>query len=216
MVMIGSLTSAGFAGQQNNASGAARSKRHGPRLTVSAGSISFGSVIVNTATTQPLTLTSSGGSAVTVSSVAISGAGFSIVAQSFPVTLDPGQSLTVMVQFDPTVTGDASGQLTINSNSGSGNAVVVTLSGTATAAVAHQVNLSWVAPADSPDPVAGYNVYRSTTSGSFSLLNPSVVTALSYVDSAVVSGSSYSYEVRSVDSSGVESTPSNQATVTVP
>ena len=186
-----------------------------PQLTISTTSLAFPSVTVNTATTLPLTLTSSGTSAVTVSSASISGAGFSIVGGSFPVTLNPSQTLTLQVQFDPTVTGTASGQLTITSNSSSGSPAVVALSGTSTA-VQHNVALSWNAPASSPDPVAGYNIYRTSSSGSFVLVNPSPVSVLSYTDSGVVSGSTYSYEVMSVDSSGVQSDPSNQVTVTIP
>ena len=63
---------------------------------------------VNTATTQSLTLTSSGTAPVTVSSVTISGTGFTIIGgSSFPVTLNPMQSLTLQVQYLPTSTGTA-------------------------------------------------------------------------------------------------------------
>jgi hypothetical protein len=82
--------------------------------------------------------------------------------------------------------------------------------------VVHEVGLSWNAPASSPDPVAGYNIYRSSDSATFVLLNTSPVTALSYIDNTVGSGASYTYEVKSVDSSGVESIPSDQVTATVP
>jgi len=91
----------------------------------------------------------------------------------------------------------------------------VSLSGTGTA-VAHEVDLSWDAPGSSPDPVMGYNVYRSTGGGASQLINPSIQTPTSYVDSTVASGSSYNYIVKSVDSNGVESVPSNQITVTIP
>src|SRR5258708_801314 len=75
------------------------------QLSVSAASLSFGSVTVNTATTQSLTLTSTGTSPVTVSSAPISGTGFTIVGGSLPATLNPTQSMTLQVQFLPTVTG---------------------------------------------------------------------------------------------------------------
>ena len=45
-----------------------------------------------------LALTSAGTSAVTVNSAAISGTGFKIVAQSFPVTLNANQSVTLQVR----------------------------------------------------------------------------------------------------------------------
>ena len=52
--------------------------------------------------------------------------------------------------------------------------------------------------------------------GSLVLINSSPDTAVVYVDNTVVSGTNYSYVVKSVDSSGVESVPSNQITVTIP
>jgi hypothetical protein len=186
-----------------------------PLLTINAGSVSFGSVTVNTATTQTLTLTSTGTSPVMVNSAAISGAGFTIVGGSFPVTLNPTQTLTLQLQFQPTTVAALTGQLSISSNSSSGSTAVVALSGTGTA-VAHEVDLSWDAPVSSPDPVAGYNIYRSTGSGSFVLINSSLDSAVVYVDSTVVSGATYSYEVKSVGASGVESVASNQITLTIP
>jgi hypothetical protein len=186
-----------------------------PQLTISTGSLGFGSVAVNTATTQSLTLTSTGTSPVTVNSATITGAGFTIVGGGFPVTLNPTQTLTLQLQFKPTTAGALTGQITISSNSTNGGTAVVALSGTGTAA-AHEVDLSWDAPASSPDPVAGYNIYRATGSGSFALINSSPVSAVVYVDSIVVSGTSYSYMVKSVDSSGLESVASNQITVTIP
>jgi fibronectin type 3 domain-containing protein len=125
------------------------------------------------------------------------------------------QTLTLQLQFDPTTTGSLTGQLTINSNSTTGSSAVVSLSGTGTA-VAHEVDLSWDAPASSPDPVAGYNIYRWTGGGSLVLINSSPDTTVVYVDSTVVSGTTYNYEVKSVDASGVESVASNEVTVTVP
>jgi hypothetical protein len=80
----------------------------------------------------------------------------------------------------------------------------------------HEVDLSWNAPTSSPDPVIGYNIYRAIGSGGFVLINSSPNPTVTYVDHNVTSGTSYSYEVKSVDASGVESTASNQFTVTIP
>jgi len=147
---------------------------NGGLLTVSAVTLSFGSVTINTATMQSLTLTPLGTAPVTVNSASITGAGFAIVGASFPGTLNPTQSLTLQVQFDLTTTGTASGQLIINSNSSTDSPAVVGLSGAGTA-IAHQVDLSWDAPASSPDPLTEYNIYRSTGNGAFALLNLSPV-----------------------------------------
>jgi hypothetical protein len=186
------------------------------QLQVSATSLPFGSVPVNSTSTLTLTLISSGTAAVTVNSVGLTGTGFSDSGATFPVTLQPNQSVTLKVQFDPTVAGAATGQLTITSNSSTGGATQVTLSGTGTA-VQHQIDLSWDAPSSSADPVAGYNVYRSTDGGgSFTKLNSSPESQVDYTDSAVQSGTTYEYEIKSVDASGVESGPSNQINLTVP
>ena len=88
---------------------------------MSTATLSFGSVTVNTATIQSLTLTSTGTAPVTVSSAAITGAGFTIVGGSLPVTLNPTQTVTLQVQFLPTATGSASGQITITSDSSTGS-----------------------------------------------------------------------------------------------
>jgi hypothetical protein len=186
------------------------------QLQVSTTSLTFGDVPVNSTATLTLTLTSSGTAPVTVSSAALKGAGFSDSGVSFPVTLNPNQSATLNVQFDPTVAGAVTGQLSISSNSSSGATTQVQLSGTATA-TQHEIDLSWDAPASSADPVAGYNIYRSTGSGgAFSKLNTSPNSPVSYTDSAVQSGTTYVYEVKSVDASGVESSASNQITLSVP
>jgi Abnormal spindle-like microcephaly-assoc'd, ASPM-SPD-2-Hydin len=195
----------------------ANAKRgHVPRLqlTVSATSVAFGNVEVNTASTQTVTLSSTGTAAVTVSAATVTGKGFTVSGSTFPVNLNPGQAVTLDVQFDPTATGAVTGQLTIQSNSSTNGTVVISLSGTGTTP---QVDLSWDAPSSSPDPVAGYNIYRSTGgSSSYQLLNSSIDTETTYVDSTVQSGTAYTYYVESVDSSGVKSAPSNLMSVTIP
>jgi hypothetical protein len=190
----------------------------GSQLTVSPASLAFGDVTVNTSSTLPVTLTSSGMAAVTINSGALTGSGYTMSGVAFPVTLSPGLAVTLEVQFDPTVAGAAAGQLSIQSNSSTNATVVVSLTGTGeNAGVAHHVDLSWNAPSSSAVPVVGYNIYRSTGGTSaYQLINSSVDTQTTYMDSAVQSGSTYDYIVESVDSSGVESVPSNEATATIP
>jgi hypothetical protein len=185
-----------------------------PQLTLSTTSLSFGSVADRSSATLSLTLTSSGTSPVTVNSASISGTGFSLIGGSFPVTLSPNQSTTLQVQFAPTTTGSLMGTLAISSNSSGGN-VSVALSGTGTS-TSHQVVLTWNAPTSSSDPVAGYDIYRSTGSGAAQLVNSSIETQTTYTDTSVTSGTTYTYYVTSVDQSGVQSTPSNSVSVSVP
>src|SRR5581483_9469353 len=84
-----------------------------PSLAVSSSSVTFGNVVLNTPSTQVVTLTSNGAQAVTISSASIAGAGFSISGATFPLTLNPAQTANLTVQFDPTATGAATGQLTL-------------------------------------------------------------------------------------------------------
>jgi fibronectin type 3 domain-containing protein len=74
--------------------------------------------------------------------------------------------------------------------------------------------LTWSASASA---VVGYNVYRSTVSGSsFTMLNSSPVNAQTYTDTTVQSGLTYYYVVTAVNSSGVESSYSNQVSAVIP
>ena len=81
-------------------------------------------------------------------------------------------------------------------------------------AVQHHVNLSWIAPADSPVPITGYNIYRTTGSSSFQILGSS--TATEYIDLMASPSTTYSYYVTSTNRAGEESVPSAVVTVTIP
>ncbi|HET6208486.1 MAG TPA: choice-of-anchor D domain-containing protein, partial [Terracidiphilus sp.] len=187
-----------------------------PVLTLSKTTLSFGDDPVGTAVTLPVTLTSTGSSAVTVSAASVTGAGFTFSGATFPVTLNPNIAITIQVGFDPTVVGAASGTLTFTSNSSTGTTSKVTLSGNGTA-VQHKVTLTWKAPTNSPQPVTGYNIYRATgSSTSYQLVYGLNTAQTTYVDSTVASKTTYSYYVTSVDAADVESVPSNHVTVTVP
>jgi len=179
-------------------------------LSINATSVAFGSVVLNSSATQSVTLKSTGTSAVTVNSAAVTGSGFSVSGSAFPVTLSPGQSVSLSVQFSPKSTGSASGQLTINSNATSNPTAIISLSGTG---APHEVDLTWNAPSGS---IAGYHVYRTASGGSsYQLLNSSC-TDTSYADTTVQSGQAYDYIVKSVNSSGVESAASNKTSVQIP
>jgi len=184
-----------------------------PVLSLNASSISFGAIVVNNATTQTVTLTSSGTAAVTVNSVIVSGSGFSISPLSLPATLNPGQTMNVSLTFDPTAVGAATGTMTVTSNSSTNATATVSLSGTGNP---HQVALSWNAPSGSTNPIAGYNVYRAAGgTTAFAVMN-SMDAQTAYTDANVQSGQNYTYYVTSVDSTGLESLPSNTTTARIP
>ena len=188
----------------------------GPALTLQSTSVGFGNVTLNTPSTQTVTLTSSGTSALTISAGSVTtGKGFSISGINFPVTLNPGQTATLSIEFDPTVAGAATGTVTLTDNASPGTATIA-LSGTGQAA-SYEVDLSWNAPSGSSDPVVGYNIYRAVSgSSSYQLLNSTVNASMTYTDTTVVTGTAYQYYVESVDASGNQSAPSNTYSVTIP
>jgi hypothetical protein len=187
-----------------------------PTLFITPNTLAFGNVAVDTPTTLPVTLTSSGTAPVIVNSATLSGTGFAVSGATFPVTLNPGLAVTLEVQFDPTAAGAAAGQLIIQSDSSTNATAAVSLSGTGQS-VQHQVDLSWSAPISTTVPIVGYNIYRSTgSSTAYQLLNSSVDTEGTYVDTTVQAGSTYDYIVESVDSAGTLSVPSNGVTVSIP
>ena len=186
----------------------------GPVLTINAQSVSFGSVAVNGSAAQSIVFTSSGSTPVKVNALTVSGSGFTISGMSSPVTLNPGQTATLIVEFLPAIVGPTTGQLTVTSDSSTNPTLNVPLSGTGQA---HQFNLTWDAPQGSSLPIVGYKIYRSTSGNAqYQLLNPSVIAQTSFTDSSVQSGMTYQYYVTAVDSSGAQSSPSNIAEVEIP
>jgi len=110
---------------------------------LSASSLNFGSVTVNTTKTMHLTLTNStasGGPSVTISQVSASGAGFSSGA-TVPIELTAGQSTDLTVSFKPTTSGAATGTFTIDVV-GATDPAMVPLQGNGTATAAAQLSLS--------------------------------------------------------------------------
>jgi fibronectin type 3 domain-containing protein len=81
----------------------------------------------------------------------------------------------------------------------------------------HGITVSWTETNNS-DPATGFNVYRGTTTGgeSSTALNtaPLAATATSYFDSTVTGGTTYFYTIKALDSFGVLSAPSNEASAT--
>jgi hypothetical protein len=183
-------------------------------ISVNPSSLSFGSVTDGSSTAQGFTVTNTGNSNVAISGMTATGAGYSIVSGAGAVTLSPNQSTSVSVQFAPSVAGSTSGSATILSNATGSNSSV-SLSGTGVAPpVSHSVALNW---ASSSSSVAGYNVYRSSVSGSsYARMNASPVGGVSYADSSVLSGQTYYYVATSVDASGSESVYSNEVSAIVP
>ena len=183
-------------------------------LGINPTSLSFGSITTGTSSAaQNVTITNTGNSSVTISQITASGAGFLLGGGSTPVTLSPAQNLTLSAQFSPTASGTVNGSISIVSNA-TGSPATVSLSGTGVTSVQHSAALNWNA---STSTVSGYNVYRSTVSGSsYIKINSSLVAGLTYTDTSVVSGTTYYYVTTAVDSSGNESTFSNEVSAPIP
>jgi hypothetical protein len=186
------------------------------QLTPSASSLSFGSVTVGSSGTSQLTVKSTGNTNATISKVTVSGTGFVLGGSAASVILDPDQTESYTVNFDPKAAGAISGTLTITSNAAN-SPLNIALSGTgvATSASNHTVALTW--ERSSTSSVTGYFVYRGTKpSGPFAQLNSSPESSPSYSDSTVSSGQVYYYYVTAVDSSNIQSADSNEVSVTIP
>ena len=181
-------------------------------LGFSSTSLSFGNVDTGSSSSQNVTITNSGNTSVTISQISESGTGFTLSGAATPVTLSAGQKMTFGVEFSPSNSGSDAGTVKVTSNA-TGSPATISLSGAGVSA-SHAATLAWTA---STSTVSGYNVYRSTTSGSgYSIVNSGLVAAVTYSDTTVESGVTYYYVVTAVDSSGVESTYSNQATAVIP
>lgn len=181
-------------------------------LTVDPATISFGAVPVGSYENQMGTLAASN-SEVTISSATISNPQFTLSGLSFPVTIPAGGRQDYTVEFTPLAAGTASATLTFITD---GNALATqNLTGIGGAQSAHTVNLSWNA-STSPN-VVGYNVYRGTTSGGpYGKINSVLELNTVYTDSSVSDGDTYYYVTTSVDSSGQESSYSNEAQAVIP
>ena len=101
-----------------------------PSVSISSSGLSFGNTIVNTSASKTVTLTSSGNVPVTLNSVTATGAGFTVSGITFPLTLKPGQTANLAIQFDPTALGAVNGQVTVSSNSATAATMAIKVSGT--------------------------------------------------------------------------------------
>ena len=193
-------------------------------LKVTPSSISFGNQNLQTTATKNVTLQNTGDVSITISGVTASGSGFGYSNLSPGFSLSPNQQVTFQVWFRPQSKGSATGTVSIlSANLTSPESVSLSGDGVSSAPappptppppVQHTVHLTWDS---SSSAVAGYRVYRSTTSGNlYSPLYSTPLNALTFDDSTVTNGDTYYYVVTAVDASGVESTYSNQATAIVP
>jgi Abnormal spindle-like microcephaly-assoc'd, ASPM-SPD-2-Hydin len=180
------------------------------QLSLSPSSVSFGNVTVGSTASKSGTL-SAVGTSVTITSAGSSSSEFSLSGISLPTTIPAGQSVPYSVAFTPQSSGTASATVSFASTAAT---ATESLTGSGVSVVQHSVSLHW---SPSTSQVTGYNVYRgSTAGGPYAKLNSSPDANTVFTDSTVSSSHTYYYVTTAVNSSGVESSYSNQVQVAVP
>lgn len=158
-----------------------------PSVSVSPSSLNFANVTVGTSSSQSVTVTNAGGADLVVSSVTLTGAGFSMTPLTFPLTIPAGSGRTVTVTFAPQSAGTVNGSVTISSNA-SATPTVFTVQGTGVSAAVPTLNVS-------PTTVSfGNAVVGTSSSKNVTLTNPSSVNVT--VSAVTVTGAGFSSGVQ--------------------
>jgi hypothetical protein len=158
------------------------------------------------------TLTNVGNTNVTISSVSVTGAGFTATGVASNTTLTPGQTANLNAGFSPAAAGTVSGLITVNCNGAS--PVVIALAGIGAQASAHSVDLTW--DPSTSDGVVGYFVYRGLADGTYAKINSAPDVNTQYTDTNLLSGQTYTYVVTTVGADSVESEYSDPVVVAIP
>ena len=98
-------------------------------LSATPPSIAFTGLPVGSSGSVPVTLSNAGTSPVAITAHSITGPGFTLTGWSAPASLNPGQTTSFTVTFAPTVSGAASGSVSIT-NSLPGSPFTIALTGT--------------------------------------------------------------------------------------
>ena len=115
------------------------------QLTCSPSRVRFGSVTSGESETQLVTLTNSGASSATISSISTTNSEFTISGATLPIVVGAGKSVDVSIVFSPTKTDWTSGDVTFTSNA-SNATLELAVSGTGvttTPLVSSPANLSF-------------------------------------------------------------------------
>jgi Abnormal spindle-like microcephaly-assoc'd, ASPM-SPD-2-Hydin len=209
--LMGALHQSGCAGVATSANGNA--VLDPGQFNANTSSINLGNVALGDSKTVALSFTNSTNSSVTILTISVSGPGFSASGVPNGTIVNAGQTATLNITFTPASTGNQSGSITVTSNAQI-SSITVALQASGVLAGDHSATLSWNS---STSPVIGYFAYRGTTSGGpYVRLNTAADANTTYTDSSVIAGQSYYYVVTAVDSSGVESSYSNEASATIP
>jgi hypothetical protein len=111
------------------------------QLAVNPSTVSFGTVQIGNSVSQSAILSNTGSSSLTISQATVSGTGFSVSGLNVPLTLAPGQAVSVTTIFAPQSSGSTSGSFSVayslpkikvhgKGSPSSSNAAAVSLTGT--------------------------------------------------------------------------------------
>jgi len=159
----------------------------GPSVSLSATSLSFGSIQTgNSSTPQSITLTSNGGEALSVNSISLAGADPSQFTESdtcqVPSVLQPTKFCSISITFVPTNTGSQQATLSITDNApGSPQSVTLTGAGTAPPPPAPAVTVT-------PDPVSFPTIVQGSTGSPINVGVTNSGNATLHISSVVLGG----------------------------
>src|SRR6266849_7241214 len=106
-----------------------------PQLAAAPSSASFPNVSAGSSNSQTIALSNGGTGTVTISQIAVSGAGFSQTGLTLPASIAAGQSTTFNVVFAPTTAGNMPGPIPLTSDAPN-SPLVISANGSTTAATA--------------------------------------------------------------------------------
>lgn len=86
------------------------------QLTFDPGDLQFGEIVIGSAQTLSVSMSNSGSTNFTVSSITLNATGYTVQQLTLPLTLVPGQNVNFTVMFSPGTSGMASGNIAFNSN----------------------------------------------------------------------------------------------------
>lgn len=181
-----------------------------PLLNASVVSLDFGSVLVGSTGSLGVVLTNTGNANAVISSVLVTGPGFSASGVGANMTVPAGQTAALNVTFAPSTTGSSLGAIAIASNGGN---VSIKLSGSGGQLSSHTVSLNWD---PSTSDVIGYYVYRMLPDGTYGKINNAPVVLTTFTDTNIQSGQTYTYVVTAVDAENVESDYSDPTVAVIP
>jgi len=112
-----------------------------PFLSVNPASVNFGSVAVGNSSAKSVVIINSGNASASISQVNVTGAAYNATGLSLPLTLAAGATTSLTLDFAPSVTGTATGNVSLVSTA-SNSPTNLALTGTGAAAPIAQLTAS--------------------------------------------------------------------------